>query len=132
MKVVMFTEPEINSFVLAYIKAMLWSTSGTMPDGQEIESLEEFEISESARAAVESDCRAFLATYDHKFFMAFCRQPYYSLEKAGQDFWLTRARHGVGFWDRGLGTVGEELTDAAHSFGEVWPYIGDDGLVYID
>lgn len=35
----------------------------------------------------------------------------YSIEQAGSDFWLTRNGHGTGFWDRGLGTVGEALTD---------------------
>ena len=128
----MFSEKEINTFVTAYVEAMLWSTSGTLPDGQEIESLEKFKLSESARAAVEADCREFLATYGHKIFTAFCLTPYYSLEKAGHDFWLTRVGHGVGFWDRGLGAVGQELADAARSFGSVCVYIGDDGLVYID
>jgi hypothetical protein len=28
---------------------------------------------------------------------------------AGHDFWLTRNGHGAGFWDRGLGEVGENL-----------------------
>lgn len=34
------------------------------------------------------------------------------------DFWLTRNRHGAGFWDRGAGDVGKRLTQAAHGFGE--------------
>jgi hypothetical protein len=38
--------------------------------------------------------------------------------QAGHDFWLTRNRHGAGFWDRGLGWVGEELTRKAHTYGE--------------
>lgn len=38
--------------------------------------------------------------------------------QAGHDFWLTRNRHGVGFWDRGLGEVGDRLTKAAHVYGE--------------
>ena len=32
--------------------------------------------------------------------------------------------------DRGLGELGERLTDAAHVYGEVCLYVGDDGLVY--
>jgi hypothetical protein len=39
---------------------------------------------------------------------------------AGHDFWLTRNRHGAGFWDRGLGKVGETLTELAHPYGEAW------------
>ena len=48
----------------------------------------------------------------------------------GHDFWLTRNRHGAGFWDRGLEFVGINLTDAAHAWGEFNLYVGDDGLIY--
>lgn len=39
---------------------------------------------------------------------------------AGQmahDFHLTRNGHGAGFWDRGLGDLGDKLTDLAKTFG---------------
>lgn len=39
-------------------------------------------------------------------------------EQFGHDFYLTRNHHGAGFWDRGLGELGDKLTQAAHSFGE--------------
>lgn len=52
-------------------------------------------------------------------------------EQMGHDFWLTRNRHGAGFWDRGLGALGDELTKWAHSFGESDLYVGDDGKVYV-
>lgn len=51
-------------------------------------------------------------------------------EQVGHDFWLTRNHHGAGFWDRNLGEWGEKLTKAAHSFGEVDLYVGDDGRVH--
>ena len=51
-------------------------------------------------------------------------------EQVGHDFWLTRNHHGAGFWDRGLGEVGERLTDATRPYGEVDLYVGDDGLIY--
>lgn len=35
----------------------------------------------------------------------------------GHDFCLTRNGQGAGFWDRGLGHLGEYLTEAAKSFG---------------
>lgn len=53
-------------------------------------------------------------------------------EQAGHDFHLTRNRHGAGFWDRGLGDVGERLTAAAHAYGEDYLYAGDDGQLYLD
>ena len=40
-------------------------------------------------------------------------------EQNGHDFWLTRRRHGAGFWDRGYGdSVGEILTKIAQMFPE--------------
>ncbi len=51
-------------------------------------------------------------------------------EQAGHDFWLTRCGHGAGFWDRGLGEIGDRLTDAAHAAGNVDLYLGDDGKIY--
>lgn len=49
------------------------------------------------------------------------------------DLWFTRNGHGVGFWDRPE-KWGEEnakiLTRCAECVGELWTYVGDDGLVY--
>jgi hypothetical protein len=40
-------------------------------------------------------------------------------EEVGHNFWLTRNRHGAGFWDLGLGERGDRLTEAAHTYGKV-------------
>ncbi len=67
----------------------------------------------------------------------------------GHDFWLTRNRHGAGFWDRGydLNGLGDKLTVAAQAYGEAYchgPETTDqgsctedqwdawDGVIYID
>jgi hypothetical protein len=51
--------------------------------------------------------------------------------QAGHDFWLTRNGHGAGFWDRGLGDIGDRLSVAARAFGEVNLYVGDDKKLYL-
>lgn len=51
--------------------------------------------------------------------------------QVGHDFCLTRNRHGAGFWDRGLGAIGDRLTDAAHVYGESNLDVGDDGTLYL-
>jgi len=51
---------------------------------------------------------------------------------AGTDFWYTRCGHGVGFWDRGLEDVGDLLSRIAKSFGERWPSIDENGILYVD
>jgi len=38
-------------------------------------------------------------------------------EYFGHDFYLTREGHGAGFWDRGLGQLGDYLTQIAKSYG---------------
>jgi hypothetical protein len=48
---------------------------------------------------------------------------------AGYDAWLTGHGHGAGFWDCGLGDLGDRLTEAAHlSFSEdSYPFDNGDG-----
>jgi len=38
--------------------------------------------------------------------------------QCGHDLWLTRKRHGAGFWDRGMSELGDRLTKIAHTFSE--------------
>lgn len=54
------------------------------------------------------------------------------LEHAGHDLWLTRNGHGAGFWDRGLGELGDRLTDAAHKMGGRPCFVGDGPTVILD
>ena len=56
----------------------------------------------------------------------------YTFTMAGVDFALTRNGHGAGFWDRGLGAEGQELTDAAKSFGSSQLYLCADGRIYAE
>ena len=50
---------------------------------------------------------------------------------AGHDFWLTRNGHGAGFWDGDWAEPdATTLTDASQAMGEIYLYVGDDGLIY--
>ena len=47
-------------------------------------------------------------------------------DQVAHDFWLTCNGHGAGFWDRGLGIVGDKLTDCCKSVGNIEVFvIGD-------
>lgn len=46
------------------------------------------------------------------------------------DFWLSRNRHGAGFFDGDYCTHGDALQAAAKTFGSSDLYVGDDGRVY--
>lgn len=54
------------------------------------------------------------------------RHDYGSASLMGHDLWLTRNGHGAGFWDRGLGALGDRLSDAARSMGEADSWVRDD------
>jgi hypothetical protein len=43
------------------------------------------------------------------------------------NFWLTRNRHGAGFWDGDYGNIGDALTEVAHSFGERYILVNEEG-----
>jgi hypothetical protein len=51
--------------------------------------------------------------------------------QVGHDFFLTRNGHGAGFWDRGLGELGDRLAAAAKVYGSSELYPGDDGRLYV-
>ena len=53
------------------------------------------------------------------------------IDRAGHDLWLTRNRHGAGFWDGDWPEpAATRLTESAHKMGEFELYIGDDGRIH--
>jgi hypothetical protein len=53
-----------------------------------------------------------------------------SEEMIGHDFWLSRNHHGAGFFDRGLGKIGDTLQEFSHTFKEL--NVFDDADVIIE
>jgi hypothetical protein len=112
---------KLDAFTRAYIECALWAS--TDDDGEPLDSYGAEDIAPEAMQEIIDDCKAFQA--DQSADLADIDS-----EQAGHDFWLTRCGHGAGFWDRGLGDIGRRLTDAAHVWGNVDLYIGDDGKIY--
>lgn len=107
----------------AYIECALWSS--TDDDGTPLDQ-SGATLAPEARETMAQDVYDFLrGVWDDGIDLS-ALEP----EQIGHDFWLTRNRHGAGFWDRGLGELGDTLTDIAHAYGECDLYIGDDGLIY--
>lgn len=118
----------LNEFVTGYIECALWSSMDESDErgGDPLDrNYTADDLTVQARAQMEKDCRDFI-----DMVRATLEESGLSASQAGHNFWLTRNRHGTGFWDRGLGVVGTKLTEAAHSFGEVDLYVGDDGRIY--
>lgn len=115
-----------NEFLVALtgaVDACLWSTHPTPANGHETgpEYADELFITRpemhKLRGTIAHHMRVwFLENY------AFIRQATggdYDFWDAGRDFWLTSQGHGSGFWDRGLGAVGDALTDSADGYGDI-------------
>lgn len=108
----------LETFTAAYLECALWAS--TDYDGSPIYG----DWAPDALKVAQADCKAFYEAAGGDFGGL-------SDEQAGHDFWLTRNGHGSGFWDRGIGKRGQELTELAQAWGSADLYIGDDGQVYL-
>ncbi len=125
----METRAKLDDFTFAYIETAMWTL--TDEDGESLDYLGLHDIADETIAKAIEDCAEF------RMFADGCGNLLDGADdsQAGHDFWLTRNGHGAGFWDRSEDTypndpTGEKLTQAAHSFGEVNWYLGDDGNIY--
>lgn len=76
------------------------------------------DVADETMAEMRGDCIAFLREAEEKHGAELERADITS-DQFGHDFWLTRNHHGAGFWDRGLGKLGDDLTKIAQTRGEV-------------
>ena len=93
------------------------------------------DVSDETRAELRERLASFVETYadDVSAYLthtAIVGSGYSPVAMLGHDYVLTCNGHGAGFWDRGLGELGDRLTDAAHAEGEFDLYVGDDGELY--
>lgn len=118
----------IDRFTRAYMLAALWSSTddagNPLDDARDIS-----DIATETVKAMRADCEAFMRD-NAADLERYAEQMADGSGMAGHDFWLTRCGHGSGFWDRGLGGLGERLSCAANAYGAVDLYVGDDGKIY--
>ena len=121
----------MNEFAQGYIEAFLWSeTDESTPDGGEPldANYSQNDIAPDSMAKIIRDCAMFQEVA--KDLLERTYREGYTEEQAGHDFLLTRNHHGAGYWDRGLGEVGDKLTTAAQLFREVNGYAENGGVYY--
>jgi hypothetical protein len=125
----------LDVFLKGYIDAALWSSSDeSRPDGGDPldSNYSERDLAKETRAKMRADCEAFICANVED--LKASQEVYEDLAAregaedfwpawAGHDFWLTRNHHGAGFWDRGLGVIGDRLTESAESFREKNLYV---------
>jgi hypothetical protein len=108
---------ECDSFMLGFIECLLWSC--TDEEGQGLDrQYDKEDIGKGSLEEIKQDCDDFqesqselLEGLDDDF--------------AGHNFCLTRNGHGAGFWDCGLGELGDQLTAACRPYGSL--YLSEDG-----
>lgn len=111
-----------------YIECALWSSYDN--DGYYPLDSGEYELSEDARNTMAIELQDFLDLIEGILEeREWPKIP--SDQQIAHDFWLTRNGHGAGFWDRGLGDLGDKLTEASKSYGSSDLYVGDDNLIYL-
>lgn len=115
----------MDKYTRAYLETALWSSTDV--DGEPLDS--NFSIDDFSVEAIE---KAKKDTTDF-FEKAGALLDDYDYETVMHDFWLTRNRHGAGFWDGDYKeSDGEKLTELSHSFGELNVVTGDDNKLYLE
>jgi len=113
----------VDQVFRAYVVCALWSSTGD--DERPLDAVYNAgDLAPEAYVAMVKDVREFVAA--NKVLLEGIEE-----DCVGHDFWLTRNGHGAGFWDRGLGQVGQDLTEACKPFGTSELYVGDDGQLYV-
>lgn len=114
----------MKDFIRAYIECALWC--GVIdPAGEMVTGTSQYQLLSRARKALTRDALAFWKENEELIGR--------NTTQAGHDFWLTRNRHGAGFWETDTWSKeeGEALTKAAHAYGEQSLYTTDRGKIDI-
>ena len=108
----------------SYNHTSLWAS--TDEEGEPFDD-RDADLAQETLDALLADCGAFLGEIDD---LGIPWRDEMDWAQLGSDLWLTRNSHGAGFWDRGLGDLGDALSEAAKRQGSRDLYVGDDGLIY--
>ena len=112
----------LREFTDAYIECAVWASTDW--DGEPLD-VGEWVLSDDARSELGSQAEKFIQANSDLL------EEHGNYTQAGHDFWLTRNGHGAGFWDRGLGELGDKLTQASEKMGTCDLYAGDDGKIHV-
>lgn len=127
-------------FYRGFLEAALWATTDNSDEsgGEPLDRNYDIEnIAYGALLTMGRECHDFMKANEallseyYSEMQGYGRGTHTVEEQAGHDFFLTKCGHGVGFWDRGLGKLGQDLSAAAEIYGSTDIYVGDDGKLYV-
>lgn len=124
-------QKQLDDFIRSYMECALWSSSDNETSLDAHYSFDD--IPPETWEKAKTDCRKFL---EGNGLLDFENLEDYNASDAGHDFWLTRNRHGAGFWDRTqleADDLGDKLTQYIHdNFKEINLIVGGDGKLYLE
>lgn len=126
-----FNALHLNAFITGYFEALYFAESASNSDGEQVENIAGIEMTSEAREECRQECAQFLDRVPLLIKAATLTDDYDHIQ-AGRDFWFSRQGHGVGYWDRNLGPIGDALHNAAEQFGEKHIYINENGLIEVE
>ena len=117
-----------EDFMRGYVEAMLWANTFVWRPGEEESTCEDvaYWYQSPGRWWEDTpvdltDAEAFWDVFGYVLLsLDYSRgrgEQWPSAEMAGHDFALTRNGHGAGFWDRGLGEMGDMLSKECKPYG---------------
>jgi hypothetical protein len=128
-------EPKLDDFTRSYIETMLWSTNDESDESGGVPLDQNYgpeDIDPETMELIIEDCADFQKRFGHLIEDDDPELPRNTTDRwdlAGYHFWLNREDHGVGFWNGAWPKHGDELSDAAKSYGEFDLQV-DDGIIY--
>lgn len=118
----------MDCFTIAYVEALFFT------EDELLSELTAEDFAPESWVKITADCARFQTEWEAYAERYKVEGEDFDLDpsRAGHDFWLTRNHHGAGFWDGDWPEPWATKLDAlARSFGEAWPYVGDDGRIYL-
>ena len=121
-------DSDYKEVVDSYLEAALWS-SDNYATGEPIDAeYGIYDFTDNARKEITKVVKKFVDDN-----LETIKESGLDMSQVGHDLWLTRNRHGAGFWDRGLPkAIGDKLTENATALGECTLYVDEDGKVAVD
>ena len=120
----------LDDFTQGYVEAAFFTDSNDPDDSQEKLEFASFDQLDSETiTTMVADCARFRAVLPNAARSEISERQ----SEAGRDFWYTRNRHGVGYWDGDYPEIAaKQLEQESKRFREIRLVRGDNGEIYAE